>query len=508
MKKLIFALALALTPALAWGQCTGVFAAKTICGNLGATAAPPSAWSSSGTIVGPVTSTLNGLPYWLDTNGQQLGDANGNTVAGAYTWSGNQTWSANNTFQTGTTNFTGTFQVGGQTFTWPLAGTTVGGLTTTQTWSGANTYSGNIHYTLSGLNVYANSSTGNDANDCLAASSSGGHAPCATATHALAVGLQYDAGNSPLILNLAAGTYTGSLFIAGAPRGAVGVNQSQFGVYIIGAGSALTILDDTSGDCGTLITSGSGTQVVLEDIKIQKTSGCANGGSAIFAQDLSFVALGTDVSFGVAGSSGGQHIHSEGNSVVEITADYTIAGNASYHWGVSHGGSILDDGHTATCNGVTAFGTGFAQAQEGGKIITLSGTAFSGCGAVTGSKFSVSSNAIIDTINGTPTLFPGSVAGIRYSGGLYLPLAVPTIGTCANGAITAGGNDNSFQIVWSGAGSSCSINFYVPRSAAANCVVVGNSASIAPVMGPSVVTGTSFTGTFANSNFVNVMCPN
>ncbi len=140
MKKLLLVLAIVLAPGLAWGQCTGVFPSKTICGNLGASAAPPSAWSSSGTIVGPVISTLNGLPKWGDAIGQSLVDAAGTTIAGGYTWSGAQTFSGNNTFQTGITNFTGTFEVGGKTFTWPAAGTTVGGLGTAQTWTGNNTF--------------------------------------------------------------------------------------------------------------------------------------------------------------------------------------------------------------------------------------------------------------------------------------------------------------------------------------------------------------------------------
>lgn len=155
MKKILLALALLLAPSLAWAQCNGIFPANTLCGNLTGSPAPPGPFTASGTIVGPATSTLHGLPYWGNTLGTQLLDAAGNTIAGNYTWSGtdtwngNQTWTGANSFTTGTTtfsgtaNFTGTFQVGTQTFTWPAAGTGVAGTGTNNTLSGNNTFTGN-----------------------------------------------------------------------------------------------------------------------------------------------------------------------------------------------------------------------------------------------------------------------------------------------------------------------------------------------------------------------------
>jgi hypothetical protein len=90
-------------------------------------------------VTGPVTSTLNGLPIWNSTNGTAVKDGAGQTIAGNYTWSGTQTYSNTNTFNAAA-NFTSTFQIGGQTFTWPAAGTTVAGLSTSQTFTGANSF--------------------------------------------------------------------------------------------------------------------------------------------------------------------------------------------------------------------------------------------------------------------------------------------------------------------------------------------------------------------------------
>lgn len=145
MKRIGLALALWLWPTLAFAQCTGVFAANTLCGNLTGSPQPPSMFSASGTIAGPATSTLNGLPLWANTLGTQLKDGAGLTVAGNYTWGGTQTYSAAQTFNGTATfnsaaNFTSTFQIAGNQVTWPAAAGTVPFLGTNQTWTGNNTF--------------------------------------------------------------------------------------------------------------------------------------------------------------------------------------------------------------------------------------------------------------------------------------------------------------------------------------------------------------------------------
>lgn len=74
MKKILLALALLLLPSVCWAQCSGVFPANTVCGNLTASPKTPSAVPFSGGVIGPGSSTINDLPYWANTNGTQLGD--------------------------------------------------------------------------------------------------------------------------------------------------------------------------------------------------------------------------------------------------------------------------------------------------------------------------------------------------------------------------------------------------------------------------------------------------
>jgi hypothetical protein len=74
MKKYLLVLALCLGSTGAYAQCNGVFPANTLCGNLGASPAPPSAFSASGTVVGPGSSTIGDAATWANTGGTQLAD--------------------------------------------------------------------------------------------------------------------------------------------------------------------------------------------------------------------------------------------------------------------------------------------------------------------------------------------------------------------------------------------------------------------------------------------------
>lgn len=86
MKKLLLVLALLLAPTGAWAQCTGVFPANTLCGNLGATPAPPAAFNAGGTVIGPSSTSLNTVATWGNTSGTSLSNLaipNGNLMANA-----------------------------------------------------------------------------------------------------------------------------------------------------------------------------------------------------------------------------------------------------------------------------------------------------------------------------------------------------------------------------------------------------------------------------------------
>lgn len=101
MRKLILALALLFAPSLAYGQCNGVFPANTLCGNLSGSPAPPSAFSASGTIVGPGSSVVNNFAEWANTSGTQLKDAGFTTGTSGHAipfLDGTNVWTSTQTF--------------------------------------------------------------------------------------------------------------------------------------------------------------------------------------------------------------------------------------------------------------------------------------------------------------------------------------------------------------------------------------------------------------------------
>lgn len=114
MKRILLAGLLALLPSAAWAQCTGIFPNNTLCGNISGSPKPPGQVPIPGTVViGPGSSTNNGLVLWNGTTGTTLKDGAGGTIAGNYTWSGTQLWNGAVTFgssgtHNGTEIFTGT----------------------------------------------------------------------------------------------------------------------------------------------------------------------------------------------------------------------------------------------------------------------------------------------------------------------------------------------------------------------------------------------------------------
>jgi hypothetical protein len=103
MRKILLAALFAFAPSLAFAQCTGVFPPNTLCGNLSGSPAPPSAFSASGNVVGPGSSTINDFALWNNTGGTQLKDAGFTTgtsghavpfLDGTNVWSGGATFSS------------------------------------------------------------------------------------------------------------------------------------------------------------------------------------------------------------------------------------------------------------------------------------------------------------------------------------------------------------------------------------------------------------------------------
>jgi len=106
------------------GNCA-VFNSNTVIKDFGT----PCGGGGGGGVTGPGSSTVNGLALWSNTGGNQIKDGPGQTIAGNYTWSGTETFNGNIT-SGGTNSFT--------------AGNTFSGNITS---SGSNSFSGSQTYT-------------------------------------------------------------------------------------------------------------------------------------------------------------------------------------------------------------------------------------------------------------------------------------------------------------------------------------------------------------------------
>ncbi len=116
MKKLALALVFCLWSGLAFGQCSGVFPANTICGNNTASPAVPTAVTFGGAVAGPGSSTVGHFATWNNTIGTLLSDfdlfGTSNTFTAGQTFSGTNTFSGANTFSN-TNTFSSTFKLTG-----------------------------------------------------------------------------------------------------------------------------------------------------------------------------------------------------------------------------------------------------------------------------------------------------------------------------------------------------------------------------------------------------------
>lgn len=142
MRKILLILSLWLAPTVAFAQCTGVFPPNTVCGNSGASPAPPTAMSGS-TVVGPGSTTINDVVGWANTVGSQLKDMGASTGAiGGLNFNGSSTGAITIAPQAnaGTWNFNlpTTPGTAGQVLT------SQGGGSTAMTWGTSNNYAGSI----------------------------------------------------------------------------------------------------------------------------------------------------------------------------------------------------------------------------------------------------------------------------------------------------------------------------------------------------------------------------
>jgi len=211
-----------------------------------------------------------------------------------------------------------------------------------------------------------------------------------------------------LTFQLADGTYTAGLDARGGLVGATGPES----VIIKGnAGTPANVVFSGAGAFFTLGLNQTTTSGVAMTIKDLKFSGSNYG----------FIVSGAALNFGNInfGAMFFEHIHAQHNAWVFAESNYAVSGGAGVgHVAAATNSIVALHGRTITFSnspGIFTFATAI-----GGAGLYMGGMTFTNGGTVTGIRYTITTNAFIDTVGGGASYIPGSVAGSTASGGQYV----------------------------------------------------------------------------------------
>lgn len=261
---------------------------------------------------------------------------------------------------------------------------------------------GRTRWKLTGaLSVFVNTG-GAATNDGLATGTSNAFGTIQQAFDHIANNYDMLAG-SAVTINLAAQTHTVGLHASVKPVGAEGGAQ----IIIDGGFSGTCTLSTTSADC---IAAFVDCTLQVRRIKLQTTT----SGSCISAGLGARVYLLDDLLFGACAT---YHITVSGFSQVLVQNNYQIQGGALAHYAAPGHGSIeVTAGITVTWGANTTF-TQFALVGQQSAVTAASVTYNLNSFTVTGQRFSVANNGVLNAGGGGANYFPGNSAGVGTNSG-------------------------------------------------------------------------------------------
>lgn len=266
---------------------------------------------------------------------------------------------------------------------------------------------------------------GNDANDCLA---SGAGNACVTFNQVIRTNIKdyYDLSGSSsfptanitvqLADNATSPGVCSSCYalahIAFSPVGAEGRGS------LVIRGNATTPGNTMISDAaGNNIGAFGGVNVELANLQIGQSScvGSPKANSGIAASDGANIRLEGGVVFGC---QSGPQIFPGNHGSVFLDAGMTVVGGGTNMVQLNQGGMFGTNGQTITCSGSPVYSQQTITAQYNSSA-SLSGTTWSGCSGVTGTRFFSSTGSVIDTATGSPnSVIPGNANGSAATGGV------------------------------------------------------------------------------------------
>jgi hypothetical protein len=316
--------------------------------------------------------------------------------------------------------------------------------------------------TLPGDRTYYVRTDGNDTNTGLVNTAGGAFL---TIQRGIDVASLYDLGVHTVVIQVADGTYTGTLEIG--PTKARPIHTGTPGWLIIRGNtvtpSNVSVIGDSSGHA---ICASMQSRVRLESFKISASN--VSISNLVNAQ-LSSVVRIDNLVFGSLANANGQHITAEAVAQVSLVGNYTVAAGAYNHIRAMMGSTVwASSGLTVTLSGTNAF-TQFCRAETDSAIYLPSMTFV---GVATGSKFSAVSNGVIDLDGAAVDYLPGSTPGTVATGGQYLGTGntpATVISTNTTFYVRTDGNDANTGMFNTAAGAWLTIQHAVDTIA--GCIV-------------------------------------
>jgi hypothetical protein len=244
------------------------------------------------------------------------------------------------------------------------------------------------------LNLYVRTD-GSDSNDGLANTSGGAFL---TIQAAVNKAYTYDLNGNTLTINIADGTYSGTVACSGPFKG---------GIVRINGNSGTPANVVLSSGAGVALTASNYCNLQIRGVKLQATSGVC-----MFANTYATLSLYGAIEFGAAGA----HVYCTTNATINLLQNYTISGAAAQHWVGDTFATINCYGRTITITGTPAFSTEFCNVANFSFAYVFSNT-FSG--SATGKRYTCTGNSIIST-GGGATYLPGNSSGSVATQGQYL----------------------------------------------------------------------------------------
>jgi hypothetical protein len=114
--------------------------------------------------------------------------------------------------------------------------------------------------------------------------------------------------------------------------------------------------------------------------------------------------------------------HMAGGATWAPHDQHIITGNAPYHYLVTGGSVVIAQPSPAALNipGAVSFSGAFIFVSSGGSFSGVAYASITGAANATGIRYNANTNGTIQTPNGSPTYFPGSLPGVTSSGGQYV----------------------------------------------------------------------------------------